>query len=192
MIIYISKKAKKNFIQLLKKQKKGTKIRVFINNAGKKNAECGVVYCGPTEIKKTDFEIKFSKFSIIIDNISAPFLENAEIDFIKNEFGEELTLKVPNKKYSEISDDATLVDKINYFIDNKINPYLATHGGNVNLIKLTNDNHAILQFQGGCNGCSMANITLKEGIEKELLKNFPELKGVKDITEHKRGKHSYY
>ena len=50
----------------------------------------------------------------------------------------------------------------------------------------------ILQFGGGCNGCSMVDVTLKEGIEKQLLAEFPELKGVRDLTEHQRGEHSYY
>ena len=50
----------------------------------------------------------------------------------------------------------------------------------------------ILQFGGGCNGCSMVDVTLKEGIEKQLLNEFPELKGVRDLTEHQRGEHSYY
>ncbi|MDP1051854.1 NifU family protein, partial [Klebsiella quasipneumoniae] len=51
---------------------------------------------------------------------------------------------------------------------------------------------AILQFGGGCNGCSMVDVTLKEGIEKQLLNECPELKGVRDLTEHQRGEHSYY
>ena len=50
----------------------------------------------------------------------------------------------------------------------------------------------MLQFGGGCNGCSMVDVTLKEGIEKQLLNEFPELKGVRDLTEHQRGEHSYY
>ncbi|RRD41335.1 NifU family protein, partial [Tessaracoccus sp. OH4464_COT-324] len=48
-------------------------------------------------------------------------------------------------------------------------------------------------FGGGCNGCSMVDVTLKDGIEKQLLAMFAnELKGVKDVTEHQRGEHSYY
>ena len=55
------------------------------------------------------------------------------------------------------------------------------------------DGVAILQFGGGCNGCSMVDFTLKEGIEKQLLEQFPgELTGVKDATEHQAGDHSYY
>jgi len=60
-------------------------------------------------------------------------------------------------------------------------------------MELTNDGVAVLQFGGGCNGCSQVDLTLKEGIEKELLNRFSgELTGVRDITEHQRGEHSYY
>ena len=57
-------------------------------------------------------------------------------------------------------------------------------------MEITEDGLAILQFGGGCNGCSMVDVTLKEGIEKQLLNEFPELKGVRDLTEHQRGEHS--
>ena len=59
-------------------------------------------------------------------------------------------------------------------------------------MEITEDGYAILQFGGGCNGCSMVDVTLKEGIEKQLLNEFPELKAVRDLTEHQRGEHSYY
>ena len=62
--------------------------------------------------------------------------------------------------------------------------------GRDTLIELTQDGLAILQFGGGCNGCAMVDVTLKEGIEKELLEKFPgELTGVRDVTEHRRGDH---
>ena len=57
----------------------------------------------------------------------------------------------------------------------------------------TDDGIAIVAFGGGCNGCSMVDVTLKEGIEKELLNQFVgELTAVRDATEHDRGDHSYY
>ena len=77
-------------------------------------------------------------------------------------------------------------------LQSQLNPGLAGDGGRVLLLELTEDGNAILQFGGGCNGCSMVDVTLKEGIEKQLLNEFPELKGVRDLTEHQRGEHSYY
>lgn len=93
----------------------------------------------------------------------------------------------------KVADDAPLLERVEYVIQTQINPQLAGHGGRITLIEITEDGYAILQFGGGCNGCSMVDVTLKDGIEKQLLSLFPgELQGAKDVTEHQRGEHSYY
>ena len=107
--------------------------------------------------------------------------------------GSQLTLKAPNAKARKIADDAPLVERINYMIESEINPQLASHGGQVSLMEVTEDGAAILQFGGGCNGCSMVDVTLKDGIEKQMLEQFKgEITSVKDATEHEAGEHSYY
>ncbi|GAL05724.1 NfuA Fe-S protein maturation [Photobacterium aphoticum] len=144
-------------------------------------------------VEATDTEIKFDLFSAFVDELSLPFLDDAEIDFVTDKMGSQLTLKAPNAKVRKVSDDATLMERVDYVIQTQVNPQLAGHGGNVSLAEITEDGVAILQFGGGCNGCSMVDVTLKEGIEKELLAQFAgELTGVRDITEHARGEHSYY
>ena len=50
----------------------------------------------------------------------------------------------------------------------------------------------MLQFGGGCQGCGMVDVTLKEGIEKTLTEKVPELKGVRDITDHSNNENAYY
>ena len=107
--------------------------------------------------------------------------------------GSQLTLKAPNAKMRKVADDAPFIERLDYVIQTQINPQLASHGGKVTLIEVTDEKLAILQFGGGCNGCSMVDVTLKEGIEKQLLAMFPdELVGVRDVTEHQHGEHSYY
>ncbi|PJW28161.1 Fe-S biogenesis protein NfuA, partial [Escherichia coli] len=81
--------------------------------------------------------------------------------------------------------------RVEYMPRSQINPQLAGHVGRVSLMEITEDGYAILQFGGGCNGCSMVDVTQKEGIEKQLLNEFPELKGVRDLAEHQRDEHSY-
>lgn len=190
-MIYISDLAQKHFEKLLKKKKKGTQIQIFIINPGTENAECGVSYCKDFSKKPSYYEIKFSKFSVFIDKKSIPYLKEAEIDFVKNNFNSELTLKAPHAKSYNRPKFKSLIEKVNYFIEVNINPYLESHGGYVTIKEIDKKNYAILEFSGGCNGCSMASITLKEGIEKKLLEKFSELKGIKDITEHQHGEHSY-
>ena len=129
----------------------------------------------------------------MVDEESVPYLEEAEIDYVTDQMGSQLTLKAPNAKAKKVSDDAPLAERINYMIESEINPQLANHGGQVMLVEITEEGYAILQFGGGCNGCSMVDVTLKDGIEKQMLEQFAgELKGVRDATEHEAGEHSYY
>lgn len=191
-MIRITDAAQEHFAKLLANQEAGTQIRVFVINPGTPNAECGVSYCPPDAVEATDTELKFDKINAYVDELSAPYLVDAEIDFVTDKLGSQLTLKAPNAKMRKVSDDAPLIERVEYVLQSQINPQLAGHGGQVSLMEITDDNLAILQFGGGCNGCSMVDYTLKEGIEKELLEKFPELKGVRDLTEHQRGEHSFY
>lgn len=192
-MITISETAQGHFRKLLSQQPEGTRIRVFVVNPGTPNAECGVSYCPPDAVDHDDTHLSFDGFEAVVDPQSAPFLEAADIDFVSDQMGSQLTLKAPNAKMGKVPDDAPLADRIEYVLQSQINPGLASHGGKVVLTEITEDGLAILQFGGGCNGCSMVDVTLKEGIEKQLLELFPgELTGVRDATEHERGDHSYY
>ncbi|KOO10959.1 amino acid ABC transporter substrate-binding protein, partial [Vibrio xuii] len=144
----------------------------FVVNPGTQNAECGVSYCPPEAVEGTDTEFAFEGFSAYVDELSLPFLEDAEIDFVTDKMGSQLTLKAPNAKMRKVSDDAPLIERVEYVIQTQVNPQLASHGGNVNLVEITEDGIAIVSFGGGCNGCSMVDVTLKEGIEKQLLHEF--------------------
>jgi len=166
---------------------------VFVVNPGTASAECGVSYCPPDAVESTDLTVPFTGFAAVIDADSKPFLVDAEIDFVTDQMGSQLTLKAPNAKVRKVSDNAPLKERVQYVIDAEINPQLANHGGRVSVVELTDNGVAVLQFGGGCNGCSQVDLTLKEGIEKELLNRFHgELNGVRDVTDHQRGEHSYY
>ncbi|ALM92612.1 MULTISPECIES: Fe-S biogenesis protein NfuA [Alteromonas] len=192
-MITISEEAQAHFVKLLDKQETGTNIRVFVVNPGTSSAECGVSYCPPDAVEETDTRLEFNGFNAVVDEESVPFLHEAEIDYVTDQMGSQLTLKAPNAKARKVADDAPLVERIKYMIEAEINPQLASHGGQVMLAELTEDGFAILQFGGGCNGCSMVDVTLKDGIEKQMLEQFAgELNGVRDATEHEAGEHSYY
>ena len=192
-MISISEPAQAHFRQLLEKQGENTNIRVFVVNPGTASAECGVSYCPPDAVESTDIQLPYEGFHAVVDEESAPFLEEAEIDYVTDQMGSQLTLKAPNAKVRKVDSDAPLAERVQYVIQSEINPQLANHGGQVNLMEITDEGVAVLQFGGGCNGCSMVDVTLKDGIEKQLLEQFPEeLSGVKDVTEHQAGDHSYY
>ncbi|ABM01705.1 Fe-S biogenesis protein NfuA [Shewanella amazonensis] len=191
-MITISEAAQAHFVKLLADQPEGTNIRVFVISPGTAQAECGVSYCPPDAVEDDDIELEFNGFNAMVDEKSAPFLEDASIDLVTDQLGSQLTLKAPNAKMRKVSADASLVERIEYVIQAEINPQLASHGGNILLVEVTDDGVAVIQFGGGCNGCSMVDVTLKDGIEKQLLDMFPgELTEVRDATEHQHGSHSY-
>ncbi|MFT5277179.1 MAG: Fe/S biogenesis protein NfuA [Glaciecola sp.] len=192
-MIAISETAQIHFGKLLSQQTEATNIRVFVVNPGTSTAECGVSYCPAEAVEETDITLPFNGFNAVVDQESAPYLAEAEIDFVTDQMGSQLTLKAPNAKAKKLTDDASLVERINYMIETDVNPGLASHGGQVSLVEVTENGTAVLQFGGGCNGCSMVDVTLKDGIEKQMLAQFEgEITAVKDATEHEAGEHSYY
>ncbi|KZN44801.1 Fe-S biogenesis protein NfuA [Pseudoalteromonas luteoviolacea] len=191
-MITISESAQTHFAKLLSDQAEGTSIRVFVVNPGTAQAECGVSYCPADAVEDTDLRFNFNGFDAIVDEESAPFLDEAEIDFVTDKMGSQLTLKAPNAKAKKLKDNASLEERVEHMLVTDVNPQLANHGGQVSLVEITDEGIAVLQFGGGCNGCSMIDVTLKEGIEKEMVAKFEEITGVRDITEHAHGDHSYY
>jgi len=77
-------------------------------------------------------------------------------------------------------------------LHSQINPSLASHGGMVSLIEIVEDNVAVLQFGGGCQGCGMVDVTLKDGVEKTLLETLPQLTAVRDVTDHSVTENAYF
>ncbi|TEW43756.1 Fe-S biogenesis protein NfuA [Psychromonas algicola] len=192
-MIEITPAAQEHFAKLLATQKEGTNIRVFVINPGTPKAECGVSYCPPEAVESSDTRLNLNGFDALIDDVSLPFLEDAFVDLVEEEAGTQLTLKAPNAKMRKVNSDAPLLERVEYVIQAQINPQLASHGGFIKLIEITEDNVAVIEFGGGCNGCSQVDLTLKEGIEKELLEEFSgELNAVRDVTEHASGDHSFY
>ena len=76
-------------------------------------------------------------------------------------------------------------------LDNEINPAVASHGGAVRLVDVS-DHTAYLEFGGGCHGCGMVDVTLKQGVETAILGGVPGITAVVDVTDHAEGANPYY
>ncbi|MEC7912045.1 MAG: Fe-S biogenesis protein NfuA [Pseudomonadota bacterium] len=192
-IIKITKTAEDYLAKLIEeKNESDTAVRIFISDPGTPNAETCLAYCKPDDLTPSDVLISLPKLSVYVEERSIPFLKDAEVNFDTDNFGGQLTIKSPNSRLPNISSDSPLEDRVNYVIYNEINPMLETHGGVVSLMEITDDKYAVLQFGGGCQGCGMVDVTLKDGIEKTLLDTLPELSGIKDMTDHSIDDHAYY
>ena len=191
-MITITESAREYLAELLSKQADALGVRVFINQPGTPKAETCIAYCREGDIEEGDVEEDFGQFRAWFQGRSVPFLEDAMVDYNKDKFGGQLTIKAPNAKMPRVDADSPVEDRINYVLYNEVNPSLAAHGGEVSLVEVTEDAFAILQFGGGCQGCSAVSITLKDGVEKTLLEQVPELAGVRDATDHTDRTQAYY
>ena len=192
MNIEFTQDAEEYLWQLLQRQKvEGIGVRVFVTQPGTPHAETCLAYCRSEEQHSEDIELKLKYFSAWIEEDSEPYLKDATIDFSKDKMGGQLTIIAPNSKTPNLDEHSSIEDKINYYLTTEINPGLAAHGGMVSLVNVQDD-FAILQFGGGCQGCGMIDVTLKEGIEKTLKEKIPGLKGLKDTTDHSVKDNAYY
>jgi Fe/S biogenesis protein NfuA len=167
-------------------------IRMFVNQPGTPKAETCIAYCRDGDVNEEDVQVEYNGFKGFFEARSVPFLDDAMVDYAEDKFGGQLTIKAPNSKQPKLGDDSSVEDRVNYYLYNEINPSLASHGGEVSLVEITDDKFAILKFGGGCQGCGMVDETLKGGVEKTLLDNIPQLAGVKDITDHTVTENAYF
>ncbi len=189
----ITESAQEYLKELLAKQStEGMGIRMFVANPGTAKAETCIAYCKPDEQEESDVIVELNGFKAYFEERSIPYLDEAKVDYAADKMGGQLTIRAPNSKMPKISDDSPLEDKINYLLFNEVNPGLASHGGNVTLVEITDDNYVVLQFGGGCQGCSAVDMTLKQGVEKTLIEKLPEIAGVRDMTDHTDRSNAYY
>lgn len=192
-MVEITEAAQQYLVELLSKQDgKDIGIRIFIADPGTPMAETCIAYCKPGEQQPDDERADYKGFTAWIDHRSKLYLVDALVDYAEDRMGGQLTIRAPNAKVPKVSDDSPLEDKINYVLHSQINPGLAAHGGMVSLIEVVDEAIAVLQFGGGCQGCGMVDVTLKDGVEKTLLEQLPQLKAIRDATDHTNTENAYY
>lgn len=192
-MIEISASAQQYLRDLLAKQDDaGTGIRIFVAQPGTPQAETCIAYCRPGEEQPGDTPVPYDGFTAWFEERSTPYLAEAVVDFQEDRMGGQLTIKAPNARTPRVGPDAPLEDRINYVLYNEINPGLASHGGQVSLVEIVEGGVAILRFGGGCQGCAAVDITLKNGVERTLMEQIPELSGIRDVTDHTVTEHAYY
>ena len=135
---------------------------------------------------ESSIQFEVDGVKVFSEHKNASFLEGTIIEI--NEEGE-LEARNPHLSISKLS--GSLEDQIQLTLDEQVNPMLAAHGGNV-ILEGIKDSAAYLRFGGGCQGCSMIDTTVKQGVEVMLKETIPELVGVFDITDHSEGESPFF
>ena len=190
--VSISDSAIKYLENLLDSQDEPTNIRIFVSDPGTMKAETCIVYSKVGEEEEDDILMEIDKISVFLENESLPFLEDCKVDYNPDKFGGQLTIRAPNAKIPSLKENSSIEDKINYYLYSEVNPSLASHGGEVSLVEVIDSSKAVLKFGGGCQGCGMVDLTLKNGVEKTLIDNIPEITEIIDSTDHTFKDNAFY
>jgi Fe/S biogenesis protein NfuA len=143
-------------------------------------------FVAPDQVDPRDTAIPCGAWTFYLNHATVDWIRGAEIDYMSSGFTQGWVIDNPNPAW-----DSELARRISAVFDQKINPGLAQHGGRVRLVDLK-DTVAYVEMSGGCQGCSMATKTLREGIMRVLAQEFPELTGVVDTTDHASGSSPYF
>lgn len=192
-MIEITERAREYLAKLVRQQdESGLGLRIAVRDAGTPRAECDLKFCADGTQLADDHAVDCGTFKLFVASDSVDWLDEAQVDYEPDPTGGQLAVRAPNIKGQAPDQDAPADQRVRWVIDSEINPGLAAHGGVVSLVEITGDQKAVLRFGGGCHGCGMADVTLKQGIERVLLERVPELTGIVDATDHASGENPYY
>jgi Fe/S biogenesis protein NfuA len=142
-----------------------------------------------TDSKEADDSvINLDGIDLYLDRESAPRLEGATLDYVEEISGSGLKFENPNQTALA---SHPLAGRVQEILDDRVNPSLAAHGGVVSLVDIQ-EARVVLRFGGGCQGCGMADMTLKQGVATQLKQHIPEISEVVDATDHASGENPYY
>ncbi|RMG68186.1 MAG: iron-sulfur cluster assembly accessory protein [Calditrichaeota bacterium] len=166
-------------------------IRVIAEAKSPLKAEYGLSFVQEGEQLPEDTVVSFEGFDVYIDPESLPFVEEATLDFVENMMGGGFRIDAPPRMQPGTKLEGPVAEKLQRLFEEQINPALALHGGSVRLIDVK-DNKVYIELGGGCRGCGMVDVTLKQGIEVMIKQAVPEITEVLDVTDHASGTNPYY
>ena len=166
-------------------------LKVDVEKPGTPVATVTFNFCIKSDLPDSYNEFPFVGFSAFIDESNNQFLSDSNVALKLDGTNKKLTITAPNAKGEAPKDDAPLEEKVLFTIVTEVNPSLASHGGFVDLVEITEKKEVILNFGGGCQGCSSVNMTLKDGVEKQLKGLYPEISAVLDATDHSQKENAY-
>lgn len=149
--------------------------------------------------ERTDSErtLEANGVSVLVKQTDLPVLDGATVDFVErvNESGFEVRPApgvVPDPQAARAKGEPTgaIADRVREILDSQVNPAIAAHGGLISLVDVE-ETDIYVEMSGGCQGCALSRMTLRQGVERMLREAVPELTAVHDITDHASGENPY-
>jgi Fe/S biogenesis protein NfuA len=167
-------------------ERQGLALRLAITGRRPNGFQYKLGFIREDEKAADDVVIDTGSFKVIIDAESAPNLQGATLGFYQENGQTGFKVENPNAAWTDPK--AIAIQKL---LDEHINPAVAEHGGIITLVDVKDD-VAYVTLGGGCQGCGMADATLKQGIEAVITEEVPGIREVVDVTDHAGGTNPYY
>ena len=161
-------------------------LRVEIVGRGPKGFQYDLQFVGREDSKEDDIQLDIDGMSVLVAARSAQYLEGTTLDYKETLMGGGFSFDNPNPLWVD-----ELSKAVAEIIASEVNPVVASHGGHVDLVGV-DDGKAIIAFGGGCQGCGMVDVTLKQGVEVMIKDNVPGSSEVIDATDHAAGTNPFY
>jgi len=139
-----------------------------------------------SEKEDTDQSFEVDGWTVFISQSSAPYMDGVTLGFKETLMGGGFDFDNPNPLWQD-----ELALQVQTIIDEEVNPLVASHGGKVLLVDVS-DGEVVVSFGGGCQGCSAVDATLKNSVEKMIMGKLPEVTKITDATNHAAGSKPFY
>jgi len=160
-------------------------LRICIQGGSKAAYEYGFTFDEPSA---DDMVLVQGAIEVLVDRFSLMYMDGSVVDFVEDLRGSGFAVENPNPP--PLMQDP-VAQRVHELIEQRISPGVASHGGSVQLIDYV-EGRVYVQLGGGCQGCGMVDVTLKQGIEALLKQEVPEVLEVLDTTDHASGSNPYY
>jgi Fe/S biogenesis protein NfuA len=173
-------------------------LRITVKNPGFGAPDYGMALEESGEPRPDDAVIEADGFRVLVDATSLPLVNGASVDFFDQLLQRGFKVEPPPppsmppaapRPDLDLSDPK--VATIHAVLEQQVNPGIASHGGRATLIDVK-DETVYVALGGGCQGCSMVSVTLKQGVERLIKQAVPSIREVVDITDHAGGTNPYY
>jgi Fe/S biogenesis protein NfuA len=196
--ITFSDTASEKILEALEGQSEKTALRLEARAQGGPEFSYAMKLIQESDKSAEDLVADGGGFQVVADPDSARNLQGAKVEFEDRAVRSGFKFNNPNKPEvaglgSGPREDlsGSIEEKVRYLVESELNPAVASHGGRINLHGVK-DNKVYVSFGGGCHGCGMVNVTLKNGVEARIKEVIPEIEEVVDTTDHSSGMNPFY
>jgi len=167
-------------------------LRITAHPGGVAGPRFELTLVAEADREEEDVQVDMGDFVVLVSGESAGRLDGATVDYVErvNESGFEIR-PAPRAPKVEGPPKGELATRVKEVLDAQVNPAVAAHGGEIVLVDVQGS-EVFIEMAGGCQGCALSRMTLKQGVERMVRQAVPEITAVHDVTDHTSGDNPFY